>query len=166
MYRIDPTDHRPGFRHELASTLGLFGVLQRHDLQHPALLGPWSEIFDAIDGDNTVACSSVEQEVITPTAIEQEILALTADEFDLLAYLVCSHHGKIRMTWHASPADQDEGDRRLRIRGICEGDDLPEVELSNAEGEKFRLPATNLDLSPSESGLSRRTGRSWTRKSA
>ena len=40
MYRIDSTDQRHGFRHELASTLGLFGVLQRHDPEHPALLGP------------------------------------------------------------------------------------------------------------------------------
>lgn len=169
MYRIDATDQRHGFRHELASALGLFGVLQRHEPQHPALLGPWTDWFDAM-ADNTAADAVQDtqttppQAAIGPTAIEQEILALDSDDFDLLAYLVCSHHGKVRMTWHASPADQKANAPRLRIRGIQEGDLLPPVELSDAEGKMHRLPAMALNLSPSESGLSRRTGRSWTER--
>ena len=99
-----------------------------------------------------------------PTAIEQEILDLNADEFDLLAYLVCAHHGKVRMTWHASPADQKADEHQLRIRGIRTGDLLPSLPLASAHGSMHLLPAAALDLSPSETGLSPQTGRSWTER--
>ncbi len=164
MYRIDVTDQRRGFRHELASALGLFGVLQRHDSQHPALLGPWREWFDAMGDAHTTEDSTCGAVTAKPTAIEQEILDLAAAEFDLLAYLVCAHHGKVRMAWHASPADQKADDRRLRIRGVREDDILPPLPLADAAGKFQELPATALDLSPSEAGLSVRTGRSWTER--
>ena len=161
MYRIDASDQRRGFRHELASTLGLFGVLQRHEPRHPALLGPWQEWF-AVMGEGPVAndrgCSNRTAE---PTAIEQEILDLSAEDFDLLAYLICAHHGKVRMVWHSSPADQIADDAKLRVRGVREGDMLPPLTLVDAEGAFRQLPATALDLSPSITGLSTRTGRSW-----
>ena len=164
MYQIDPSDQRRGFRHELASTLGLFGVLQRHEPQHQALLGPWRDWFDALGEAGVADRSSEAADTIEPTAIEREILALNADEFDLLAYLVCSHHGKVRMAWHASPADQEANDPMLRIRGVRKGDVLPPVRLADANGEYHLLPATALDLSPCEAGLSSRTGRSWTER--
>ena len=169
MYRIDAVDQRRGFRHELASTLGLFGVLQRHAPQHQALLGPWSEWFDAMgESDSCAADASLDSvnnaNTAAPTSIEQEILDLGSDDFDLLAYLVCAHHGKVRMTWHASPADQRANDHRLRIRGVREGDVLPPLRLANTDGEFYQLPATALDLAPSQAGLSRRTGRSWTER--
>jgi len=154
MYCINVSDHRRGFRHELASTLGLFGVLQRHKPQHPALLGPWGAFFKTMG----------EPDLTRPTELEREILDLDADGFDLLAYLVCAHHGKVRMTWHASQADQEADDRQLRIRGIRQGDELPSVLLAAANGEFYPLPDTTLDLSPSEMGLSPRTGRSWTER--
>ena len=100
MYRISSTDQRHGFRHELASTLGL----------------------------------------------------------------VCAHHGKVRIAWHSSPADQQSDDARLRIRGVFEGDVLPSLHLADAGGGFLQLPATALDLSPSAAGLSPRTGRSWTER--
>ena len=160
MYRISSTDQRRGFRHELASTLGLFAVLQRHEPDHAALIGPWSQLFDAMQEDPApVATLRVE-----PTPIEREILDLTAEEFDLLAYLVCAHHGKVRMAWHSSPADQQSDDARLRIRGIIEGDTLPSLHLADAGGGFLQFPATALDLSPSAAGLSPRTGRSWTER--
>ena len=167
MYRIDSTNQRRGFRHELASTLGLFGVLQRHDSEHPALLGPWREWFDAMGETGAgPAYSSRDTAASTaePTVIEREILNLTAEQFDLLAYLVCAHHGKVRMSWHASSADQKAEDRRLRIRGVRAGDLLPPLQLTDAEGEFHLLPATDLDLSPAETGLSSRTGKSWTER--
>ena len=176
MYRIDVTDQRRGFRHELASTLGLFGLLQRHEPQHPALLGPWREWLEAIGDAATdepwerghharpAHSSACGEDIAAPTAIEREILNLGADEFDLLAYLVCAHHGKVRMAWHASPADQKADDRRLRIRGVREDDILPPLPLADAAGKFHQLPATALDLSPSEAGLSPRTGRSWTER--
>ena len=164
MYRIDISDQRRGFRHELASALGLFGVLQRHDPEHQALLGPWRDWFDALGETTMTGDSGHGADTAKPTAIEQEILDLTADDFDLLAYLVCAHHGKVRMAWHASHADQKADDTRLRIRGVREGDVLPSLPLADAAGEFHPLPATALDLSPSEAGLSSRTGRSWTER--
>ena len=167
MFRMDSTDQRRGFRHELASAMALFGVLQRHKPEHPALLGPWIEWFEAIgevrpaDPSGDPVSSTVNEE---PTAIEREVLDLPAHEFDLLAYLVCSHHGKVRMAWHASPADQKVADHRLRIRGIQEGDILPPLLLAVSDDRFQGLPATVLDLSPSEMGLSTRTGRSWTER--
>ena len=164
MYRIDAENQRRGFRHELASTLGLFGVLRRHDPGHPALLGPWREWLEAMSEDNAINGPLVEMDMGAPTVIEQEILNLSADDFDLLAYLVCAHHGKVRMTWHSSPADQKSNDGRLRIRGVREDDILPSVLLASAGGELHKLPAMALDLSPSEAGLNPLTGRSWTER--
>ena len=164
MYRIDAVDQRHGFRHELASTLGLFGVLQRHAPRHQALLGPWSELLGAMRETHAGDDCSVGADAAEPTVVEQEILDLGADEFDLLAYLVCAHHGKVRMAWHASPADQKGEDHRLRIRGVRDGDVLPPLPLAAAAGSFHQLPATSLDLSPSETGLSPRTGRSWTER--
>ncbi len=103
-------------------------------------------------------------ERIEPTPIEREIVDLNGDEFDLLAHLVCAHHGKVRMAWHSSPADQQSDDARLRVRGVLEGDILPSVRLADAEGGLLQLPATVLDLSPSAAGLSPRTGKSWTER--
>ena len=159
MYRFGPGDQRRGFRHELASTLGLFGVLRRHAPQHPALLGDWLDWFEAMGEADHPASGADTPE---PTAIEREILDLGAGEFDLLAYLVCAHHGKVRMAWHSSPADQEAN--RLRIRGVREGDVLPPVPLAGPDGAYHPLPATALDLSPSAAGLSLRTGRSWTER--
>ena len=164
MYRIQSNDQRRGFRHELASTLGLFGVLQRHEPQHPALLGPWEALFNAMGKDDVTENLNTSKGLTRPTEIEREILGLDADGFDLLAYLVCAHHGKVRMSWHASMHDQKAEDHRLRIHGIREGDILPPVPLAKANGDFDQLPATKLDLSPSETGLSRNTGRSWTER--
>lgn len=164
MYRIDADDQRRRFRHELASTLGLFDVLRRHEPQHPALLGPWQEWLRAMGEVKPADESTCNVGTAEPTAIEEEILNLIADDFDLVAYLVCAHHGKVRMAWHAGPADQKSDDPLLRIRGVREGDVLPPVQLAGADGKYQQLPATRLDLSPSETGLSSRTGRSWTER--
>ena len=165
MYRIDPDDQRRGFRHELASVLGLFGVLRRYQPLHEALLGPWRDWLAVMGEPSTLSIPvRYSMEPPPPTVIEREILDLTADAFDLLAYLVCAHHGKVRMAWHASPADQEASDCRPRIRGIRSGDVLPPVLLAGSNGECHQLPATALDLSPSEAGLSPSTGRSWTER--
>ena len=164
MYRIDSDDQRRGFRHELASVLGLFGVLQRHHPQHDALLGPWRDWFEALGDACPADRPKGNAHIGRPTAIEREILDLNADEFNLLAYLVCAHHGKVRMAWHASPADQKADSQKLRIRGVIEGDVLPPVLLAGVDGECHQLPATALDLAPSEAGLSSRTGRSWSER--
>ena len=160
LYRfMDGTEQRRrGFRHELASTLGLFAVLQRHNPRHQALFGPWSEWLGAIGYEHLE--EHADEPKSPANSIEAEILGLTAEQFDLLAYLICAHHGKVRMAWHASPHDQ-EARGQFRIRGVCDGDELPSLPLAAVDGSFHELPKTTLDLSPSEVGLNPRTGRSW-----
>lgn len=156
LYQIEGGERRRGFRHELASTLALFAVLQSHAPDHVALLGPWRELLEELG----------QWENPTPTIArlspsEAAVVALSAPEFDLLSYLVCAHHGKVRASWHPSPADQDTMDRvgELTIRGIRTGDALA-VAVDVAEQPSART----LDLSPATAGLSPRTGRSWTER--
>jgi CRISPR-associated endonuclease/helicase Cas3 len=157
----DGRDHRPGLRHELASALALFSVLERHQPMHPALLGGWGEALRLTGRSLPVA-----QDGTCPTPCEQEILDCSAEDFDLLAYLVACHHGKVRVALHASPRDQDyrePGDGNgLPIRGVREGDVLPPVSLDPASAP---LPALTLTLEPATLGLSARTGRSWRERS-
>ena len=151
----DDLDLRPGLRHELASTLALFAVLQRNAPAHPALLGPWGDALGLLGHAVSVA------EACPPTPCEQEVLACSADEFDLLAYLVAAHHGKVRAALHAEPRDQDYRDsdgRGLPIRGVREGDVLPTIVLDPMAPP---LPSLRLSLEPANLGLSRITGRSW-----
>lgn len=156
-YRSRDGDMRRGFRHELASCLALFAVLRRYEPTHPALLGPWAEAL-ALTGDGDLPMALADRSTATP--LEREVLACAADEFDLLAYLVLSHHGKVRVALHAGPKDQEyvaRDDRGLPIRGVREGDVLPAISL---DGERM-LPPLPLTLSPAALGLSPATGRSW-----
>jgi CRISPR-associated endonuclease/helicase Cas3 len=99
-----------------------------------------------------------------PSTLEREILALDADQLNLLAYLVCTHHGKVRLAWHASPDDQAATDDALRIRGIRDNDSLPQLQLYAAGAQLSSLPASVLDLAPSVAGLNPRTGQGWTER--
>lgn len=155
----DGSGRRAGFRHELASTLALFAVLQRHAPDHLALLGPWRILLDQL-GPRPVPSTSQ----APPNAVEQEVLALDADAFDLLAYLVCAHHGKVRVTWHASPADQAAYDPVLRIRGLRQGDILPGVDLAAHDGVMHPLPPMTVNLAAAAAGLNPHTGRGWTER--
>ncbi len=153
----DDRDLRPGLRHELASALALFAVVQRCEPGHPALLGDWGEAL-GLTGNPTSA-GSLDS---VPTPSEQAVLDCSADEFDLLAYLVASHHGKVRLALHAAPKDQDYRDpgdgHGLPIRGVREGDVLPAVLL---DASSTPLPSLRLSLEPATLGLSPLTGRSW-----
>lgn len=155
---LDDSDRRPGFRHELASALGLFSILASYYPQHAALLGPWTEVLAKL------VPSAVTYGISKPpqmTPLISELLSCTAEEFDLVVYLVASHHGKVRVALHASPKDQEYRDRDgrgLPIRGIREGDSIPEVVLRSGE---LPIPTVNLTLSPASLGLSPQTGRSW-----
>jgi CRISPR-associated endonuclease/helicase Cas3 len=154
----DDRDSRPGLRHELASALALFSVLQRHAPRHPALLGPWADTLD-LTGH---ALRTGPQATDEPTSLEQVVLSCSAEEFDLLAYLVACHHGKVRVALHAGSKDQeyrDPGDGRgLPIRGIREGDVLPSLALDDS---RPALPPATLTLEPAVLGLSPWTGASW-----
>ncbi|MBI4867848.1 MAG: CRISPR-associated endonuclease Cas3'' [Candidatus Wallbacteria bacterium] len=154
----DDRDHRPGLRHELASALALFAVLSRRAPRHPALLGRWMEALELAGRGAQPEPESTDE--LTPA--ERAVLDCTAEEFDLLAYLVASHHGKVRVALHAGPRDQeypDRGDGRgLPIRGVREGDELPALALGEGGPQ---VPAAKLTLEPAALGLSLRTGSSW-----
>ncbi len=158
LYRSANGETRRGFRHELASCLALFAVLRRYEPTHAALLGPWVEALALMcEEDELCAPAAPRSEA---TNLESQVLACTAAEFDLLAYLVISHHGKVRVALHAAPKDQDyvvRDDRGLPVRGVRDGDALPAVSLDGVSS----LPALALSLAPSTLGLSPLTGRSW-----
>lgn len=160
MYPDPPRRRRRGFRHELASTLALFDVLVRHRPKHPALLGPWLDLLNAAGWPAATEASAV----VEPTPLEIEILSLEADDFDLLAYLVCTHHGKVRVAWHASAADQDADDTVLRLRGVRDGELLPAVTLVAGDGSHQVLPPSRMQLATAAAGLNPVTGRGWTER--
>lgn len=164
LYRLPDGSQRAGFRHELVSTLALLALLRRCQPDHPALLGPWRDLLEQIGlgGSMPPAGAAMSEEHLTP--IEQEVLALGADDVDLLLYLVCSHHGKVRMSWQASPADQSCHDTALRIRGVRSGDLLPAFSLAAADGQSHVVPQTELVLSGAAVGLNPHTGRGWTER--
>jgi len=156
LYRVaNSSDVRPGLRHELASMLGLYAVLGQLEPGHEALLGPWGEFFavPVTAADATLA-----------TASATKLLAQDADTIDLIAYLVAAHHGKVRMSLSASPADQKypgNNAAEMPIRGVLQGDILPPTLLA---GDATPLPALTLNLELANLGLSAETGRSWTER--
>lgn len=157
MYRyLDNSETRPAFRHEFASALGLFALLEVYSPKHDALLGPWEDVFEQMKKPLP------EREPPPPTTpLIDRLLKCKAEEFDLVAYLVAGHHGKVRVGLHAAPKDQDYRDRDgrgLPIRGIREGDRLPSVELVPGEPP---IPEVTLTLSPAAVGISCLTGISW-----
>lgn len=159
LYPMPDGSRRPGFRHELVSVLALFSVLQRARPDHPALLGPWRELLTAM--------GTPMEEVAGATAIspiEREILDLEPADFNLLAYLVCAHHGKVRLAWHACPADQEAGSAQPRIRGIEAGDAVPAIPLCDSGGAVHELPPFTAQLDLASAGLNPRTGASWTER--
>ncbi|MGH9810341.1 MAG: CRISPR-associated endonuclease Cas3'', partial [Terriglobia bacterium] len=127
---LDGSDARPGFRHELASALALFGVLRAFAPQHPALLGPWIDVLTELGKSPAPVRRS------SPSPLVQRVLDCSAEAFDLVTYLVASHHGKVRVALHAAPRDQEYRDRDgrgLPIRGVREGDILPGIEVLPGE---------------------------------
>ncbi len=164
LYRMPEGTQRHGYRHELASTLALLALLRRCAPDHPAMLGPWRELLAQTRCANALPLRPGPEDEIRLTPIEREVLALDANQFDLLLYLVCSHHGKVRMSWHASPADQLAHDTVLRIRGIRAGDLLPALMLADAQGIRHNVLESELVLAPSAVGLNPYTGRGWTER--
>jgi CRISPR-associated endonuclease/helicase Cas3 len=157
LYRDAETGEvRQAFRHELASALGLFGLLKTYAPDHAAMLGDWQSVFSQL---GTATNMSHKPASINP--LVRRLLDCSAEEFDLVAYLVASHHGKVRVGLHPAPADQDYRDldgRGMPIRGIREGDTLPAIALLQGEPE---LPEVSLSLTPAALGLSPNTGISW-----
>lgn len=157
-WRRPPYPDRPGFRHELASTLALFECLKLADPEHPAVRGfTWPSTST---GAPAAAAPAAEEAAIELGPFGQELAALSAEQFDLVAYLVCTHHGKVRCTWASTPLDQEKG--LESAFGVLDGDELPELELATRDGGYAMLPPLKLSLEPAEMGLGERYGKSWT----
>jgi CRISPR-associated endonuclease/helicase Cas3 len=156
-WRRRPYPNRQGFRHELVSTLALFELLRRTHGEHAALLGPHLELFAAIGEVPVVVPDEARVDKDDPLA--KEISALDADSFDLLAWLVCTHHGKVRCVWASTPKDQESGEDR--INGVLRNDRLPEVMLTTASGSASKLHPLELSLSLAELGVGTQYGASW-----
>lgn len=77
-------------------------------------------------------------------------------EVDLIAYLIAAHHGKVRMSIRAMPAENPAPDNARFARGIWEGDLLPPLDIDDE-----RFPETELKLALMEIGEGEQ-GRSWT----
>lgn len=150
---------RRGFRHELASALALLEGVRRVQADHEGLLGPYRELLEQ------GVLPSVPVEETEESVLLRELAELSALELNLVAYLVCSHHGKVRVSLQTSPADQEAklGPRvpSLPLRGVCEGDVLPSVPLMSEKGAAETLPSLSLSLEPAALGLSGRYGESW-----
>jgi CRISPR-associated endonuclease/helicase Cas3 len=165
-FRRPPYPERPGFRHELASTLLLFEVLRRRNPDHPALLGPHRELF-ALLGENVPDLAATERLEGHPLA--EELNSLDGRELDLVAYLVCAHHGKVRGRLASTPQDMEAG--MGAIHGIVDetsvsgrADEIPSFALAghSGSGEAVELPALPMSLSLSAMGVGTRYGASWT----
>ncbi len=156
-WRRPPYPRRPGFRHELASTLALFELLRRTRPDHPALLGSDPSLLGVL---GIAPASLGEQERIPEDhPLAREVAALSAADFDLLAWLVCTHHGKVRCAWTSTPHDQDKG--HGGIHGVCEGDALPGFALEAQDGTAADVPELVLRLDAASAGWSSRYGASW-----
>jgi CRISPR-associated endonuclease/helicase Cas3 len=152
-WRRPPYPERPGFRHELASTLALFELLRRAQPMHPALLGRHRDLLGAIGTPVELPAASEAH------PLADEIAALSADDFDLLAWLVCTHHGKVRCAWTSTPHDQEK--QHGGIHGVCEGDVLPAFTLTQADGRDVEVPPIELSLAGAEMGVGPRYGAAW-----
>ncbi|MBM4292219.1 MAG: CRISPR-associated endonuclease Cas3'', partial [Deltaproteobacteria bacterium] len=149
-----PRGDARGFRHELASALALFALVERFcPPEDEKRLGEFGFL----------ASGGVELESREGRALVEEVAGLNASQFNLLVYLVASHHGKVRARLSSTRHDQQRFERSgaLCVRGVTEGDSVGEVEMRTSAGRLERCPALSLSLEPSALGLSTRTGASW-----
>jgi CRISPR-associated endonuclease/helicase Cas3 len=84
-------------------------------------------------------------------------------EADFVGYVIATHHGKVRMSLRALPAEREPRGEQVGARfarGIWEGDELPAVDLGNDEA----WHGGRLALSIMELGEDPTTGASWTER--
>src|SRR5262249_5188656 len=94
-----PHGRRRGFRHELATVLGLLELLARYNSRHDALRGDNAELEEWFEPP---AFDSRPE-----AAVAEPLDRLRADEFNLLLYLIAAHHGKVRLGLQMTADDQD-----------------------------------------------------------
>lgn len=74
------------------------------------------------------------------------------DVRNLVAYLVASHHGKVRLSIRSLPNEKRPDGNRRFARGIWDNDQLPATDLGG-NGNRIIAPAVKLSLEPMELGL-------------
>lgn len=75
---------------------------------------------------------------------------------DLIAYLIAAHHGKVRMSIRAMPAEKADAGIKRFARGIWEDDVLPSLEFDGERSEEMPLSLAIMELGEGVQG------RSWT----
>lgn len=165
---------RPGFRHELASALGLLELLRLACPDHPAIATP-DELKTLLGStaENTASLDSV----AAATAVAQ-IAYLDRLSFNLLLFLVACHHGKIRLGLRSTENDYDPdqldpvpagvASQVRRCQGVQDRDALPPCRLPSSEApadlkRSVVTPALSLSLDAMEL-FSSRYGASWTER--
>ena len=142
---------RTGFRHELASMLGVAELFASSG--HPSLQGEPS-------GD---------QPRDVPARLTQLVEDISNDDVALLLYLIVAHHGKVRAGLHRSVHDQEfkppkGADSGLPpIRGVRDNDTLPPIAIQ-IEGQTVQLPTVILQTDLAAMGWSPRYGASFTER--
>jgi CRISPR-associated endonuclease/helicase Cas3 len=160
---------RPGFRHELASALGLLELLRLGCPEHPALAAA-EELKAALGlaGENAV----LENSGAAAAAVAQ-IAQLDRLSFNLLLFLVACHHGKVRLGLRSAEDDYNPDQRDpipdashiRRCQGVQDEDIIPSCRLPcpDAPSDPQRsvlTPALSLSLDAMEL-FSARYGASW-----
>lgn len=164
LYRTQSHGHRRGFRHELASCLATLEFLRMTDPNHPAVSTSHFDWFGSSKPSGDPPSSK-------KNSLADEITSLGQLDVDLLLYLLVSHHGKVRVSMQATPQDQKfdfETEKYfgagMPVRGIREGDVVPETILPDSNGNPIIVPDLTLSLAPAAMGLSERYGRSWSER--
>ena len=87
---------------------------------------------------------------------------------DLVAYLIGTHHGKVRLSLRAlpdeekpEPAKNPDGSERLFARGVWQGDTLPAPDYGPLEIAGETILPTTLDLAYMRLGRDENRGDSW-----
>lgn len=82
-----------------------------------------------------------------------------AEEADLIAYLIASHHGKVRLSIRAVPTEKapENEPSRLYARGVWHEDQIPFegwplIELSGRELPRFRLDLSIMQMGDTQDG--------------
>jgi CRISPR-associated endonuclease/helicase Cas3 len=160
---------RPGFRHELASALGLLELLRLGQPDHPAL-STAEELKTAL---GLTAELPAVQDCVAAAATVSQIAHLDRLSFNLFLFLVASHHGKVRLSLRSTEDDYDPNQREpvldtgqiRRCLGVQDGDVIPPCRLPSPEApgdpqHSVVTPALSLSLDAMEP-FSARYGASW-----
>ena len=101
--------------------------------------------------DTAEARKHFRHELASALAVLQPIVtAIPDDERNLAAWLIATHHGKIRLSIRSLPEETPVDDPSKRFaRGVWDGDPLPPVDL----GAGITSPTITLSLEPMELGL-------------